>query len=162
MKSVKELHKKAMDLAEFAFVAKLRGDSVKAEGLLRQAFEYESQAARLVPDEPSSEPTRSILYSSAATLALDCHELCKAEQLIAEGLAGNPSSEIEQELRDLYKQVRKVRSETPQVALNPACGGGTDVSVKQPIPTKVHEPKQPLKVEDSRNGDEEVPSLPSA
>ena len=137
MKSVKELHKKAMDLAEFAFVAKLRGDSVKAEGLLRQAFEYESQAARLVPDEPSSEPTRSILYSSAATLALDCHELCEAEELIAEGIAGNPAPEIEQELRDLYKQVRKA-----------------DVSVKRPIPTKVHEPKQPLK-------DEEAPSPPS-
>ncbi len=147
MKSVKELHKKAMDVAEFAFVAKLRGDSVKAERLLRQAFEYESQAARVVPDEPSSEPTRSILYSSAATLALDCHELCEAEELIAEGLAGNPAPEIEQELRDLYKQVRKVRSETPQ--------GRADVFVKQPISTKVHEPKQPLK-------DEEAPSPPSA
>ena len=138
MKSVKELHKKAMELAEFAFVAKLRGNPVKAEELLRQAFEYESQAARLVPDEPSSEPTRSILYSSAATLALDCNEPREAEELIAEGLAGNPAPEIEQELRDLYKQVRKA-----------------DVSVKQPIPTKVHEPKQLLK-------DEEAPSSPSA
>ena len=124
MKSVKELHEKAMDLAEYAFVAKLRGNLAKAEELSQQAFDYESQAAGLVPNKPSSEPTRSILYSSAAALALDCNEPREAKQLVAEGLAGNPPPEIEQELNDLYEQVKKV-----------------SVSVK-PVSTKVHEPKQ--------------------
>lgn len=105
MKSVKELHEKAMDLAESAFVARLRGDLAQAEKLFRQAFEYESRAARLVPDAPSSALTRSVLYRSAATLALDCNEPRAAEQLITEGLAGNSAPEIEQELRDLCKQV---------------------------------------------------------
>jgi hypothetical protein len=116
MKSVKELHEKAMDLAEFAFVARLRGNLAKAEKLSRQAFEYESQAARLVPDQPSSEPTRSILYSSAATLALDCNELCEAKQLITEGLAGTPPLEIEQELKDLHEQVRKADPSAEQTS----------------------------------------------
>ena len=31
MKHIKELHDKAMDLAEFAFVAKIRGKLAKAE-----------------------------------------------------------------------------------------------------------------------------------
>ena len=116
MKSVKALHEKAMDLAEFAFVAKLRGNLAKAEKLFRQALEYESRAARLVPDEPSSEPTRSILYSSAATLALDCNELCEAKQLITEGLAGNPPPDIAQELKDLHEQVRKADRSAEQTS----------------------------------------------
>ena len=98
MKSVRELHTKAMDLAELAFVVKLRGNLEKANQLSRQAFEYEAQAAKLVPDEPSSEPTRSVLYSSAASLALDCNEFREAERLIAAGLAGYPPEEIAEEL----------------------------------------------------------------
>ena len=75
MKRVRELHEKAMNLAELAFVAKLEGDLVKASQLFRQAFEKEAEAAKLVPATPSSEPTRSILYRSAASLALDCNEI---------------------------------------------------------------------------------------
>jgi len=105
MKSIRELHKKAMDLAEMAFVAKLRGNLEKADQLSQQAFEYEAQAARLTPDEPSSEPTRSVLYSSAASLALDCNEFREAERLIAAGLAGYPPEEIAEELRELFERV---------------------------------------------------------
>lgn len=109
MKSIRELHKEAMDLAEMALVAKLRGDLTQANQLFRQAFEKESQAARLVPDEPSAEPTRSVLYRSAATLALDCREWREAERLIAAGLAGDPPEEIAEELRELFTTVRVQR-----------------------------------------------------
>jgi len=109
MKSVRELHTKAMDLAELAFVVKLRGNLEKANQLSRQAFEYEAQAAKLVPDEPSSEPTRSVLYSSAASLALDCNEFREAERLIAAGLAGYPPEEIAEELRELFETVNEKR-----------------------------------------------------
>ena len=105
MKSIRELHKKAMDLAEMAFVAKLRGNLEKANQLSRQAFEYEAQAARLAPDEPSSEPTRSVLYRSAASLALDCNEFREAEQLIVTGLAGHPPEEIAEELKEMFDKV---------------------------------------------------------
>jgi hypothetical protein len=101
MKSIKELHEKAMDLAEFAFVAKLRGDLAQAEKLFRQAFKYESQAARLVHKVPSSRLTRAVLYRSAATLALDCNESREAQQLIVEGLAGHPPEEIAKELEEI-------------------------------------------------------------
>ena len=119
MKTIKELHEKAMDLAEFAFVAKIRGKLAKAEKLFRQAFESESQAARLVPNNPSSELTRSVLYRSAATLALDCNEFCEAEQLITEGLASNPPSEIEQELRELYEQIKKQAVSVEPISVKP-------------------------------------------
>jgi len=109
MKSIRELHTKAMDLAELAFVTKLRGNLEKADQLSRQAFEYEAQAARLVPDEPSSEPTRSVLYRSAASLAIDCNEFREAERLMAAGLAGHPPEDIAEELRELFETVAKKR-----------------------------------------------------
>lgn len=105
MNQVRELHEKAMDLAEIASVAKLRGDLETAKQLFWQAYENEVQAARLVPDDPSYEPTRSILYRSAASLALDCSDFREAERLIAEGLAGHPPEEIAEELRYLYEKL---------------------------------------------------------
>lgn len=105
MNSVQELHKKAMVIAGKAFVARLKGDSEQAEQLSKQAYEYEAQAARSIPIENASELTRSVLYRSAASLALNGGELCEAERLIAEGLAGNPPDEIADELRELYEHV---------------------------------------------------------
>ena len=104
MNHIRELHEKAMNLAEIAVVAKLQGDLEQANQLFRQAYESEAQAARLVPDETSVEPTRSILYRSAASLALDCNEFREAERLITAGLAGRPPEEIAEELRDLFEK----------------------------------------------------------
>ena len=106
MNQVTELHEKAMDLAELAFVAKLNHNPTEAETLFRQTWEFETQAARLVPDNADSEPTRSILYRSAATLACDCREYREAERLIAIGLSGNPPDWVAEQLRELYEQVR--------------------------------------------------------
>ena len=105
MSQIKELHEEAMYLAEMAVVTKLKGDLERANQLFRQAYESEAKAARLMPDEPSPEPTRSILYRSAASLALDCNEYREAERLIALGLAGQPPEEIAIELRDLFDKV---------------------------------------------------------
>jgi len=102
MSQIKELHEKAMYLAEMAVVTRLKGDLERADQLFRQAYESEAKAARLMPDEPLPEPTRSILYRSAASLALDCNEYREAERLIALGLAGQPPEEIAIELRDLF------------------------------------------------------------
>lgn len=105
MNEIRKLHERAMELAQMAFVARLKGDSERASKLSLEAYENEVRAARLVPDELSSEPTRSVLYRSAASLALDCNELREAERLIAAGLAGYPPEEIAEELRDLLEEV---------------------------------------------------------
>jgi len=105
MKSVRELHDKAIELAQLALVARQSGDLSKAENLAYQAYEYEVQAADLVPEGKSSEPTRSILYRSAASLAYQCKEFQIAQRLIAKGLSGYPPPQIEQELKDLYEQI---------------------------------------------------------
>ena len=105
MSQIQELHKQAMDLAEAAFTAKLRGDLKQASQVSRQAFEKESQAAALIANQLDAEPTRSVLHRSAATLAIDCGELQAAKRLIAIALSGNPPQEIAQELKDLFIKI---------------------------------------------------------
>jgi hypothetical protein len=104
IKNINELHEEAMNLAESAFIAKLKGNAKQAFELSLEAFEKETKAANLVP-VLESEPTRSILFRSAAALALDCNKLPEAEKLAASGLAGNPPEEIANELREIFEKV---------------------------------------------------------
>jgi len=103
--NISDFHRQAMDLAEMAFTAKLRGNLQQTGELFRQAFEYERKAAKLSANDINAEPTRSVLHRSAASLAIDCGELREAERLIAIALSGNPPDEIADELRDLLEQV---------------------------------------------------------
>jgi hypothetical protein len=90
MSQIQELHQQAMDLAEMAQVAKLRSNLDLASQLSRQAFEKERLAAELITNDFAAAPTRSILYRSAATLAIDCGEIHIAERLITTASSGNP------------------------------------------------------------------------
>jgi len=101
---INALHSQAMDAAGRAFHADIHGDYAIAETLFQEAFELERRAAMLLVDT-QTEPTRSVLLRSAASLALDCHEFREAERLIAIGLAGNPPVPISDELRDLLETV---------------------------------------------------------
>ncbi len=105
MSQIQILHQQAMDLAEAAAVARLRGAIEQATQLTRQAFEQETQAANLIASVLDAEPTRSVLHRSAASLAIECGEIRMAERLIATALSGNPPSEIAEELKDLFIQI---------------------------------------------------------
>ncbi len=105
MSQIQELHQQAMNLAEMAQVAKLKGDLPLASQLSRQAFEQERSAAELIAGDLAAEPTRSVLHRSAATLGIDCGEIHTAERLIAIALSGNPPQEIADELKDLFVQI---------------------------------------------------------
>jgi hypothetical protein len=106
MNTIQVLHQKAMEFAEQAEVAKLRGASrARVQELLREAFEQECQAADQVATLLDAEPTRSVLHRSAAALAIDCGEVQMAERLITTALAGNPPMEIAIELKDLFIQI---------------------------------------------------------
>ncbi len=94
-----------MRLVDDAEAAQRAGDAALARERLRKAFERERQAADLVAGDQASEPTRSVLHRSAASLALECGALREAEQLIATALSGDPPEEIAEELRDLLEQV---------------------------------------------------------
>ena len=105
MTDVETLHHEAMDLAEEAALAQALGEIDKARALFAEAFHHERQAAQRLENELQLEPTRSILFRSAASLALDCQDYPAAEKLIAKGLSGEPPAEIAEELRDLFETV---------------------------------------------------------
>jgi hypothetical protein len=94
MKEVNSLHQKAMELADQAAAAKLAGAMDDYKRLTVEALNLETEAAKTFAAESDLEPTRSVLFRSAATLAVECQELRIAEQLISAALAGNPPSEI--------------------------------------------------------------------
>lgn len=119
MKEVDELHKLAMDIAEKAYIAHHKGHFDNAKKLTLEAFQTEQKAAMLVREHYDLEPTRSVLFRSAASLALDCGKIRDSERLISIALAGNPPQEIAEELRDLMKIIESKK--TKQVFLGGTC-----------------------------------------
>jgi len=106
MARVRELHDEAMGLAQLAVVARHQGELERAAALSRKAYELEASAADAVPYKEESEPTRSILYRSAASLAYQCQELGAARRMVAQGLAGYPPPDVQIELEDLFSRIR--------------------------------------------------------
>ncbi|MFY9820323.1 MAG: hypothetical protein WAM82_03015 [Thermoanaerobaculia bacterium] len=99
---ISALHDTAMAFAEQALLSR---DPLRAGPLFRSAFEHERKAAELLEDALDYEPTRSVLYRSAATLARDCREYDEARRLIQKGLAGRPPDDVAGELNELLKSV---------------------------------------------------------
>jgi len=105
MIEISKIHEMAMELADKAYIARLHGDTESAEVFTREAFEKEREAALHLVGKTESEPSRSVLYRSAASLALECGEPREAERLIGFALSGKPPDEIAEELRDLLEKV---------------------------------------------------------
>jgi|GEM_PF-464013 len=101
MTKVQKLHNEAMGLAEEAAIEQAHGRSDVAWELLKAAYRKEREAAELLSADLDFQPTRSVLYRSAASLALECLDTKGAAELIVKGLMGHPPAEIAQELRDL-------------------------------------------------------------
>lgn len=109
MESIKDLHSNAMNIAEEAFIAQRNGDIEKSLNLFRKALDSEQQAAEQLPLSLQSEPTRSILFRSAASLAYNTNDYELADRLIARGLSGYPPEDIKDELKNLYEDVNFLR-----------------------------------------------------
>jgi hypothetical protein len=111
MKSaIDELHDKAMELADEAHYAKKKDNLEEAQSKYLSAFEYEKSAAMLLVNDYAQEPTRSVLFRSAACLLLNLpfpseKEFRKAERMVAYGLSGNPPGEIAEELREAWREL---------------------------------------------------------
>ena len=110
-------HEQAMALADKAQAARRARNEDGYDTLLREAFKLEKQAALMIESE-ESEPTRSALHRSAASLAYKCKLYRDAEWLIARALIGNPPDEILDELRRLSSRVTaELRQQEPQPAV---------------------------------------------
>ena len=103
--SVRDSHNKAMDFAERAFVARMQGNTEESTKLFEKALENELTAISKLEAEGRIEPTYSVLHRSAGTLALDCNQPRKAEQIATKALAQDPPQEIADELRELLHRI---------------------------------------------------------
>ncbi len=105
MKDIKHIHRQAMEHSDLAIIARMKGDEQAAVGHVVSAYELEAQAANALLNDLHAEPTRSVLFRSAATLARDCGRYADAAKLVYRALAGDPPAEIASELQDLLEQV---------------------------------------------------------
>ena len=90
-----------------AFMCTVHGKEDEAIILYEQAFELERQAALSLLNREDVEPIRSILFRSAAALAKDCHRYKDAEKMIAYAFSGNPPEYVQEQLREIYDDIRK-------------------------------------------------------
>ncbi len=108
MNKVIELHHEAMRSYDEVTIHRLKnGKGMLPSDVslaLRNAYRREREAALLLLNETEQEPTRSVLFRSAAWLALQCGEARDAELLATQGLQGSPPTELAQELREVRKQ----------------------------------------------------------
>jgi cobalamin biosynthesis Mg chelatase CobN len=109
VRTVRDIHRDAMEVADEAEAAKKAKDYENARKFFRQALALERQAANSLLNDLEAEPTRSVLFRSAASLAMDCGEYREAERLASTALAGNPPDDIADELRDLLEQANYQR-----------------------------------------------------
>ncbi len=110
-----------MALADSALLESLKGHPEAALALYHDAFLSEREAAHAARAEKLGEPTMSVLFRSAATLALDAQEVREAERLVAIALSMEPPNDIAEELRDLLEKIHFSRHvELRGLRLNPA------------------------------------------
>jgi len=105
MSVIGDLHNKSMEFAELAFISRTRGDLEGSINFFRQALEFELAAIDKLEATERIEPAYSVLHRSAGTLALDCNETRRAEQIVTKALSQNPPPEIAEELRDLLEKI---------------------------------------------------------
>lgn len=91
MNEVNQLHRQAMDELDAAAACVLVGDVAGHAGHSRKAFELERAAADAIRDRSDMEPSRSILYRSAAALAAELGELGEAVRLAQQDCQPPPS-----------------------------------------------------------------------
>lgn len=106
MSKICDLHDHAMDIMNEALDLKAKGEKEKASYLLMQACQLESEAAYQVAKEPETEPSRSMLFLGAASLAYQVKNYELAERLIHEGLSGYPTISVKDELYKLEDEIK--------------------------------------------------------
>jgi hypothetical protein len=113
MSSINQLHNKAMNLAENAFLSQQKGDITAFVRLSKEAFLLEKAAAMLLQNQPDAEPSRSILFKSAAFLAFDAQEYQECRDMITYTLLGKPDTIIKAEMNQLFNETTAILKKTP-------------------------------------------------
>ncbi|WP_142685319.1 hypothetical protein [Chitinophaga polysaccharea] len=105
MKNIKNLHIKAMELAQKADEYLLSQQQELFVKFASEAFILENEAAEALSSALDAEPTRGVLCRSASVLAYNIGLFKEAEKLIRMGLSGKPIPEVRLELEQLQTKV---------------------------------------------------------
>lgn len=100
------LHNQAMTFADEATAALKEGEDDRARSFFVRAFLKEKKAAEIV--EVDKQPTRAVLFRSAAALAKDGGLRLLAGRMARKGLEGDPPAGIRIELKRLLNDVEGV------------------------------------------------------
>lgn len=106
MKDIRGLHRQAMEIMRVANEKLLIQDMESYSFHLRNALELEEEAALELFSKLENEPTRSVLFRSAANIAFNLGDFEKSQKLIYQALAGNPYAEIKLELLDIQYKIQ--------------------------------------------------------
>ncbi|MFP9113720.1 hypothetical protein ACLI1A_07240 [Flavobacterium sp. RHBU_3] len=106
--NLRELHREALTKFKEANLEKKNGNKGLYKQLIEEAFDLEKKAAELLIDEKQIEPTRSVLFRSAANLALLCNRFEEAKRLAELGLEGSPFIELKNELEEIIQKTLPV------------------------------------------------------
>lgn len=98
MRTVAQQHNQAMLKAFLAFCNKDMPVKERQD-LFQEAYELEREAAMMLLHSYDAEPSRSVLFRSAANLAYNANLFNEAKIMAIHGLAGNPSDGIAEELK---------------------------------------------------------------
>lgn len=98
---LRKIHHHAMDLVRKADDMMKNNENSKALRFYAAASRIEEFVAARLENTEKSEPARSILYLSAASLAWRSGNDEKAKRLITDGLSGSPSPGIKADLKQL-------------------------------------------------------------
>lgn len=103
MNPISQLHREAMESVDAALAERRAGNHIAARNHFITALEQERQAA----EATLTQPSRSILFRSAAWLSLEAEDAAEAERLAACGLADrNVPDRIKSELRAVAEESR--------------------------------------------------------
>lgn len=105
--TINYLHEKSMDMMDIVDIMKCSGPPYPDKEMFEttsEAYFLECAVALLMKDT-ALEPTRSVLFRSAASIALKLGRLGEVKELGEMGLSGDPPPEIADEIRELMKGV---------------------------------------------------------
>ena len=109
------LHAEAMRHANDGMAHRYLGKNDDAHTAFREAWRLERQAAMLLLGD-MLEPSRSVLFRSAASLALLCGEVEDAQKLAHLGLGGAPSLRVRESLQAILADAdARARAGTTEV-----------------------------------------------
>jgi hypothetical protein len=116
LEKARTIHNKAMLLSQEADMAKIWGDEPKSQLLYRQSFDLEREVVQIYSERFDKEPERSVLYVSAASLAMLCHLYPEADLLVQEGLSNSTPPYLVKELHELKAQVQQHKLDYEQLS----------------------------------------------